>query len=565
MRKLIPILLSSILMTPLSSYALGLGDIKVKSALNEPFRADIQLVSADGLPFNDIRVDLASDKEFVELDVEKSTVLSKLQFNIAQDESGHRIIRVTSKDRITEPYLNILLHVNWPSGEFLRAYTVLLDPPSYTVASHSTVMSNTTVSPKPESSIPIVVKKPVKKPAPPVVHHEVQNVKQVAPTLKAQEPTKTVITHESVQLVTVREVQKPSIISKSSYGPTKSKDSLWLIAKKISKGTDLSISQTMLAIVWANPQAFQAGNMNRMKLGAHLNIPTVDEIRRIDNKQAQQEVNAHHVAWRKHIPIHHVMKNSLSSTTRHEIPTPTKQLITTPSLIMKKENPHTIETNPLLQSPISGTTSDAENKLRAELAVSLEETAHAHETNEVMQQQFALLQDQNQALQKQLLQRTTELAVLKKQLERWQTQSHVNNTTETRAGVSGQATAILPNQERPFWSKLSYSLLTLLGLGGLIGFFARNRLVKDKPENIQVEEIPTKVSTAPSSRATSPVEGLAGEDIISTKLDLATAYINMEEFDRAEEILLGIKHRGSVEQQQEVLHLLSEIKETAAL
>ncbi|MGF6125734.1 pilus assembly protein FimV [Pseudomonas frederiksbergensis] len=108
--------------------ALGLGDITVHSALNQPFSADIALVDAGGLAEGDLSVSLATADEFSRASVERVFFLNNLKFTPIL--RGNRTsIRVTSSKPVKEPFLNFLVQLNQPNGRLLREYTVLIDPP----------------------------------------------------------------------------------------------------------------------------------------------------------------------------------------------------------------------------------------------------------------------------------------------------------------------------------------------------------------------------------------------------------------------------------------------------
>ncbi|WP_213937157.1 FimV/HubP family polar landmark protein [Pseudomonas sp. dw_612] len=108
--------------------ALGLGDITVHSALNQPFSADIALVDAAGLAENDLSVSLATADEFSRAGVERVFFLNSLKFSPIL-RGNRTLIRVTSSKPVNEPFLNFLVQLNQPNGRLLREYTVLIDPP----------------------------------------------------------------------------------------------------------------------------------------------------------------------------------------------------------------------------------------------------------------------------------------------------------------------------------------------------------------------------------------------------------------------------------------------------
>lgn len=125
-----PWLLLPVLATLYSSLAsaVGLGEITVHSALNQPLEAEIALMQAQGLEEGELAVSLATASEFKQAGVERLPFLEDLRFTpVLQGE--RRVIRVVSSKSVNEPFLDFLLQVNQANGRQLREYTLLLDPP----------------------------------------------------------------------------------------------------------------------------------------------------------------------------------------------------------------------------------------------------------------------------------------------------------------------------------------------------------------------------------------------------------------------------------------------------
>ncbi|SCW95176.1 MULTISPECIES: FimV/HubP family polar landmark protein [unclassified Pseudomonas] len=113
---------------PALASALGLGEITLHSALNQPLRADIALVDVAGIGEGDLSASLASPDDFSRAGVERVFFLSNLRFTpVLRGERS--FIRVTSSKPVEEPFLNFLVQLNQPNGRLLREYTVLIDPP----------------------------------------------------------------------------------------------------------------------------------------------------------------------------------------------------------------------------------------------------------------------------------------------------------------------------------------------------------------------------------------------------------------------------------------------------
>jgi len=117
-------------MTPAIGYSLGIGDIKLHSALNQNLDAEIALVVLADEKSSDIKVNLAPPDKFDEAGVPWTSFLSKIKFETKIGTNGSVIIRLSSREAVKEPFLDLLLEVSWPKGSLYREFTMLLDPPS---------------------------------------------------------------------------------------------------------------------------------------------------------------------------------------------------------------------------------------------------------------------------------------------------------------------------------------------------------------------------------------------------------------------------------------------------
>ena len=131
LRKLVQAIAAASALTTGMAHALGLGDIHLHSALNQPLNADIDVTDVRDLTAGEIIPKLASPEDFSKSGVDRNFFLTGLKFTAVVQPNGKSVIRVTSDKPVQEPYLNFLVEVLWPSGRVLREYTVLLDPPLY--------------------------------------------------------------------------------------------------------------------------------------------------------------------------------------------------------------------------------------------------------------------------------------------------------------------------------------------------------------------------------------------------------------------------------------------------
>src|ERR1700723_1917987 len=144
------LVLMACLLIPSLSWGLGLGEIHLNSALNEPMNAEIDLIAAGPEELAALRASLAPKDAFTRYGIDRPPFLSTLTFKVGKSKDGRDVLLVRSTDSIPEPFVTFLVEVNWARGRLMREYTVLLDPPVYTPgerASSAAPVSAATVTP----------------------------------------------------------------------------------------------------------------------------------------------------------------------------------------------------------------------------------------------------------------------------------------------------------------------------------------------------------------------------------------------------------------------------------
>jgi len=274
MRRLLLLacLMAPCFLWPSMSWALGLGEIHLNSALNEPMRAEIDLIASSPDELTALHAELASREAFTRYGIDRPPFLSTLTFKVGKGKDGRDALLVRSTEAIPEPFVTFLVEVNWSRGRLMREYTVLLDPPVYTPG--ETANSATPVTapasaapprrPGPVASPPATSRAPVSSPAP-------------APSAAApSEPA--------------------APITGNSYRVSKG-DTLTKIARSLRSDSPAGIDQTMMAVYRANPDAF-GGNINILRRGSVLRIPGADEIATQNQSEASNEVRRQMSEWR---------------------------------------------------------------------------------------------------------------------------------------------------------------------------------------------------------------------------------------------------------------------------
>jgi pilus assembly protein FimV len=119
---------------PGAARAVGLGEIHLDSALNEPLAANIEIVGATAEDLAGISASIANRETFEHFDVDRPAFLSTVVFKISRDSRGRAVLAIRSTEACTEPLLNMLVDLRWHGGELIRQYTLLLDPPGFSPA-----------------------------------------------------------------------------------------------------------------------------------------------------------------------------------------------------------------------------------------------------------------------------------------------------------------------------------------------------------------------------------------------------------------------------------------------
>jgi pilus assembly protein FimV len=127
-RDLYPLLLSLVIMLPGRAGAVGLGEIRVASALNEPLSAQIDIVGATAAELTELRATVAGCGTYLEYGADCPAFLASTQFEVIRNPQGRPILAVHSEQAFTAPLVRLLVVLRWGHGEVIREYSLLLDP-----------------------------------------------------------------------------------------------------------------------------------------------------------------------------------------------------------------------------------------------------------------------------------------------------------------------------------------------------------------------------------------------------------------------------------------------------
>lgn len=412
--KLILSFLPLVSFTPLTANALGMGEAHVHSKLNEPLNVELDLLSIGDLDLGSVIPDLASADDFAKAGLERPFSLGKIQFKIEQDKNGKSIVRLTTNEPIKDPFITLVVEMNWPTGRIMREYTLLLDPPDYVKLHSSTPKTNVKT-----------------------------NTNQIAETNETNETNDPYKTKEQPSaLAPIKAKKARNVVKlKGKYGPIKQNEKLWHIAKGVVKDTNYSVHEGMQAIIAKNPKGFVNNDMDKLLANQYLDLPIGEEIGALSQTYQAKEATQ---GKRAVPPLKLVEGGGVvdltnptpnSTPTQQSIPEMPKSEISTLPANAALQAPNT-NNNGALPQPQNSQTQVTPTKVSTSLDVNqrvkqLEESVDTLQTsNQSLQRAQSALQNENTSLNAVVQLKEQEILALKAQLSAL----HVHETTASSSG-----------------------------------------------------------------------------------------------------------------------------------
>jgi pilus assembly protein FimV len=275
--------ITPLLAAPAGAWALGLGQIELQSALNQPFRAQIEL-SATTEELEGLRVALAAPDMFDRRGLDRPAFLNDLEFRVVTGRDGRSVVQVSSRESIAEPFVTLLVEATWPRGRNVREYTVLLDPPILLPAPAAPPAVAPPETRAPSSSAP---SGQINRPAPQAPAPSQPAPSQPAPAVREPAP--------NVSSTAPPAPRAPVSAAGGVYGPVQRAETLWAIADRL-RPEGVTINQMMIAIYQQNPNAF-GGNINVLRAGATLQLPESATFNALATTVANAEVQRQTDEW----------------------------------------------------------------------------------------------------------------------------------------------------------------------------------------------------------------------------------------------------------------------------
>ncbi len=258
------------------AWALSLGRITVQSALGEPLRAEIEVPEINAEEAASLTAKIASPQAFASAGLEYNPAMAGLQTSLQRRADGRAYIRLSSDRAINDPFVDMIMEVSWSSGRILRDYTMLFDPPVLRRPAPATpTLPQITAAPAaPVAQPPVATQAPAAAPEAP---------RSVAPTPRPA------VTAAPAPITKAPVASAPANGSKQVV--IKAGDTASKIATN-TKPAGVSLDQMLVALLRANPDAFINNNINRIRSGAVMEVPSAEQAQAVSAAEATQTVIA---------------------------------------------------------------------------------------------------------------------------------------------------------------------------------------------------------------------------------------------------------------------------------
>jgi pilus assembly protein FimV len=377
--------------------AQNLGPVHLQSTMDQPLVAEIPLTGVSGNPDN-VHVALASEEAFTRAGLNRAGLPVPLSFTVAKNAAGQPVIRVTSAAPVRDTYLDFLVEVSSGGNKVVREVTMLLDPPG-------TPLNTAAASAAPSQ-------------APSAAPSRTSDVPARVPAQAAPKPSRS------------EAAPRPAAAAAGgTYGPVQRGQTLSSIARDHASGADMN--QMLVALQKANPEAFYRDNMNALKTGAILRIPSADEVQAQSNAEALAEVRRQNESWRAGTARSpSVVADAASTNAGQGEAKPSRSGSDRLAIVPAKEGGDAAST----RAGSKGGTGDAQVAgLRQELATSQESVASLKQQGAELKSRIGELEDINTKNQRLLSLKDSEIAELQRKLAEAQ-----------KAGTAPAATAPVP-------------------------------------------------------------------------------------------------------------------------
>jgi pilus assembly protein FimV len=216
--------------------------------------AEIELLSVQPSEVDSLAARIAPQEAFQDAKIQYSPALNAIRFSVEQRANGQPYLRLTTPQPVNEPFVDMLVELTWASGRLVREFPILLDPPGFAASKPAPAIA----APAPSKQAPAAA--PAKQP-------------KAAPATVAAGPSAGGEEYKVAQ-----------------------GDTLYRIASQV-KPADVNLDQMVVTLFRDNRQAFMGDNMNRLKSGAILRVPSAEQANSVTATDAKREIRAQAADW----------------------------------------------------------------------------------------------------------------------------------------------------------------------------------------------------------------------------------------------------------------------------
>jgi pilus assembly protein FimV len=305
--------------------ALALGRITVQSALGEPLRAEIDIPEIDADEVASLRANIAAPDAFKTAGFDYNPTLTGIRITLEKRADGRYFLRLVSPRPVNDPFVDLILESSWSSGRVVRDYTMLFDPPitrqaqplsaelppsapAGRAATTAPATAATPASPGTAAATPASPGTAAATPASPGTAATPASAGTAAATPASPDTAATPAaadatpaspgTPDATPATPVADASAPPTSSPASTPRTpggegnkqvtvRSGDTAGKIAGA-NKPANVSLDQMLVAMLRSNPDAFADGNINRLRSGAVLEMPSAEDAALVPTDEAKQ-------------------------------------------------------------------------------------------------------------------------------------------------------------------------------------------------------------------------------------------------------------------------------------
>ena len=256
------------ILTVCNAHALQLGQPVVQSQLGEPLKLEVQISDLSAQEAQDFQALLANTSVYQAAKINRVNGLDNVRITLTKKGDDLYLMQMVGAEPLVDTYVDLLMEFRWASG---RAFRNLGFPLSGTV-------NNTAQNPAPAASPAEAL--------PPLVSANPKSANK--PPRASPLPKEKIVKEETAKPTPATKEKAAEAEPGQAYEVRRGDTASEIIMANPT--ADVSLDQLLLTMLRNNPKAFVDNNVNRLKAGSLVTLPTVEEARTIDRKEAKDSI-----------------------------------------------------------------------------------------------------------------------------------------------------------------------------------------------------------------------------------------------------------------------------------